>query len=126
VTPMMELTSPMVGAAFLFFTGVYQLTPIKQACLRTCQSPFGFLTSRWRAGTRGAFCMGVEHGVYCVGCCWALMLLLFVGGVMNLAVIAVITAVVLIERLAPFGAQSSRATGALLVALGAWAWAFTR
>ena len=85
---MMEVTSPVVGATLLFIAGVYQLTPIKQACLRTCQSPLGFLMSRWRPGWSGAFRMGLEHGALCVGCCWALMLLLFAGGVMNLAVIA--------------------------------------
>ena len=67
-SPMMEATHPVVGAALLLIAGVYQLTPIKQACLRTCQSPFGFLMSRWRTGVSGAFRMGLEHGVHCVGC----------------------------------------------------------
>jgi predicted metal-binding membrane protein len=120
ISSMMEVTSPVVGAALLLIAGVYQLTPIKQACLRTCQSPLGFLMSRWRTGIAGAFRMGVEHGALCVGCCWALMLLLFVGGVMNLAVIAVLTAVVAFEKLTPFGAQGARISGVVLIAAAAW------
>jgi predicted metal-binding membrane protein len=120
ISSMMEVTSPVVGAALLLIAGVYQLTPIKQACLRTCQSPLGFLMSRWRAGATGAFRMGVEHGALCVGCCWALMLLLFVGGVMNLAVIAMLTAVVAFEKLTRFGAQGARVTGVVLIAAAAW------
>ena len=120
VSSMMEITSPVVGAALLLIAGVYQLTPIKQACLRTCQSPLGFLMSRWRPGVAGAFRMGVEHGALCVGCCWALMLLLFVGGVMNLAVIAVLTMLVAFEKLTPFGVQSARVSGAVLIAAGVW------
>ena len=95
---------------------MYQLTPIKQACLRTCQSPLGFLMHRWRTGVMGAFRMGLEHGAVCVGCCWALMLLLFAGGVMNLAVIAALTAFVAFEKLTPLGARGARVSGVLLVA----------
>ena len=83
---------PALGAALLVVAGVYQLTPFKRACLQACQSPLGFLLSRWRDGAGGAFRMGIDHGLYCLGCCWALMLLLFVGGVMNLAVIGALTA----------------------------------
>jgi len=99
---------------------VFQLTPIKHSCLRTCQSPLGFLMSRWRAGLSGAFMMGIEHGAYCVGCCWALMLLLFVGGVMNLTVIAALTAFVAFEKLAPLGMHGARISGLLLIAAGFW------
>jgi len=120
VSPMMEVTSPVVGATLLLVAGIYQLTPIKLACLRTCRSPLGFLMSRWRAGLAGAFRMGVEHGALCVGCCWALMLLLFAGGVMNLAVIAALTALVAFEKLAPFGAQGARISGVLLMATALW------
>jgi len=116
VSPMMEATSPVVGAALLLIAGIYQLTPMKQACLRTCQSPLGFLMSRWRTGLSGAFRMGLGHGALCVGCCWALMLLLFVGGVMNLAVIAALTALVAFEKLTPFGALGARISGVLLIA----------
>jgi predicted metal-binding membrane protein len=117
---MMEVTRPAVGATLLFIAGIYQLTPMKRTCLRTCQSPLGFLMSRWRPGLTGAFRMGLEHGFFCVGCCWALMLLLFVGGVMNLAVIAALTAFVAFEKLAPFGVQGVRVTGVLLIAAGLW------
>jgi predicted metal-binding membrane protein len=120
VSSMMEITSPAVGATLLFIAGVYQLTPIKHACLRTCQSPLGFLMSRWRNGLSGAFGMGLEHGAYCVGCCWALMLLLFAGGVMNLAVIAALTAFVAFEKLAPLGVQGARISGGLLIMAGLW------
>jgi predicted metal-binding membrane protein len=120
VSPMMEVTRPGVGAALLLVAGLYQLTPIKMACLRTCQSPLGFLMSRQRAGLSGAFKMGVEHGAYCVGCCWALMLLLFAGGVMNLTVIAALTVFVAFEKLTPFGVLGARVSGGLLVAAGVW------
>jgi len=120
VSPMMEITSRVGGATLLLIAGIYQLTPIKHACLRTCQSPLGFLMSRWRTEWSGAFRMGLEHGLYCVGCCWALMLLLFVGGVMNLTVIAALTAFVAFEKLAPFGMRGARISGVLLIAAGLW------
>jgi predicted metal-binding membrane protein len=120
VSPMMEVTSPLAGAALLTIAGVYQLTPLKQSCLRTCRSPLGFLMSRWRPRSAGAFRMGLEHGALCVGCCWALMLLLFAGGVMNLAVIAALTGFVAFEKLTPFGARGARVSGALLIAAALW------
>ena len=120
VSPMMEVTSPVIAAALLLITGTYQLTPIKHACLRTCRSPLGFLMSRWRSGLAGAFRVGLEHGAVCVGCCWAMMLLLFVGGVMNLVVIAALTAVVAFEKLTPFGARGARISGVLLIATALW------
>ena len=120
VSSMMEVTGPRVGAALLFVAGAYQLTPMKQVCLRTCRSPFAFLMSRWRSGAAGAFRMGLDHGLFCAGCCWALMLLLFVGGVMNLGVIAALTAFVAVEKLARPGLRASRLAGALLIAVGFW------
>jgi predicted metal-binding membrane protein len=120
VSPMMEVTSPTAGAMLLFIAGLYQLTPIKLACLRTCQSPLAFLMSRWRSGVSGALYMGLQHGAYCVGCCWALMLLLFAGGVMNLTVIAALTAFVAFEKLAPFGVHGARIAGVLLIVAGCW------
>ena len=120
VSSMMEVTSPVLGATLLFVAGVYQLTPFKHACLRTCRSPLGFLMSRWRPGLAGAFRMGLEHGVLCVGCCWALMLLLFAGGVMNLAVIGALTALVAFEKLTVLGAQGARISGVLLIASAFW------
>ena len=120
VSSMLEVTSPMVGATLLVIAGVYQLTPLKLACLRSCQSPLGFLMSRWRAGSVGAFRMGLAHGVLCVGCCWALMLLLFAGGVMNLAVIVALTAFVAFEKLTPFGARGARISGVMLIVAALW------
>ena len=120
LSPMMELTSPGAGATLLILAGVYQLTPFKRVCLRSCRSPISFLLGHWRAGSLGAFRMGIDHGVYCVGCCWALMLLLFVGGVMNLYVIAALTTLVAIEKILPAGEQGSRLSGGLLIALAVW------
>ena len=120
ISPMMETTSSAAGATLLVLAGVYQLTPLKRECLRKCQSPLGFLMSRWRSGLSGAFRMGLEHGAHCVGCCWALMLLLFAGGVMNLTVIAALTAFVALEKLAPFGVHSAWFSGVLLIAAGVW------
>ena len=120
ITPMMEVSSRTAAAVFLIVAGVYQWTPWKQACLTACQSPLAFLMRRWRSGAWGAFRMGVDHGAYCVGCCWALMLLLFAGGVMNLTVIAALTAFVAFEKLAPVGIWGARISGALLIGAAAW------
>ena len=120
LTPMMEVSGTVAAAALLAIAGIYQWTPLKQACLATCQSPMAFITRRWRSGNIGAFRMGAEHGVYCVGCCWALMLLLFAGGVMNLAVIAALTIFVAFEKLAPLGRWGARVSGAALIACAAW------
>jgi predicted metal-binding membrane protein len=119
LTPMME-TGSAVGAGLLVIAGIYQLTPLKAICVSTCQSPLGFLMRHWRRGTAGALRMGIQHGAYCVGCCWALMLLLFAGGVMNLGVIAALTAFVAFEKLTPYGVQGARVSGALLIASGVW------
>ena len=120
LNPMMEVSGRRAGAVFLLMAGLYQVTPWKQACLNACQSPLAFLMGRWRSGVWGAFRTGVEHGAYCLGCCWALMLLLFAGGVMNLTVIAALTAFVSFEKIAAAGVQSARVSGALLVAAAAW------
>lgn len=120
ITPMMETGSPLAAGALLVAAGVYQLTPFKAACLHSCRSPLSFIAQRWRTGGGGAFRMGLEHGLYCVGCCWALMLLLFVGGVMNLWVIVALTVVVLVEKLAAFGVHTTRVSGAALILLGGW------
>lgn len=120
LSPMMEASTPRVSAVLLLIAGIYQFTPLKLACLSSCQAPLGFFMRRWRKGTAGALKMGMEHGAFCVGCCWALMLLLFAGGVMNLAVILALTAFVAFEKLVPMGPWSSRASGALLIAIGVW------
>ena len=120
LTPMMESSTRFAAAWLIVVAGLYQLTPLKQACLRSCRTPIAFLASRWRNGLMGAMRMGAEHGTYCLGCCWALMLLLFAGGVMNLAVVVALTVWVAIERLAPFGEQSARISGALLLMAAGW------
>ncbi len=113
---MMASTSRWLGVAVLVTAGVYQLTPLKEACLHHCRSPLAFVTQHWRPGVGGAFVMGLHHGAYCVGCCWLLMALLFVGGVMNLLWIALIAGFVLLEKIAPAGRVVARATGVLLIA----------
>ena len=119
VSPMwMWSESSRLTGALLIAAGVYQLTPVKIACLDGCRSPIEFLSRHWRAGSGGAFRMGIVHGAYCVGCCWALMLLLFAGGVMNLLWIAVLSIIVVIEKTAPFGRTFGRVLGALLLAVG--------
>jgi predicted metal-binding membrane protein len=118
LSSMMKTTSTALAGAVLIAAGLYQWTPLKQFCLRHCRSPLEFMTTHWRAGVRGAFLMGFQHGAYCVGCCWLLMLLLFVGGVMNFAWIGGIALFILIEKLAPAGHWIGRGAGALLVAWG--------
>jgi len=118
LSPMMESASPALGAALLIVAGLYQWTPLKESCLTNCRSPAQFLTQHARPGVGGALRLGLHHGLYCVGCCWALMLLLFAGGVMSLAWIGAITIFVLLEKLAPFGAQGGRLSGGLLVGAG--------
>jgi predicted metal-binding membrane protein len=120
VNPMMEMSSGMAIGLTLLLAGGYQFTPLKRRCLRHCRSPLSFVMQRWRSGAGGALRMGLEHGAYCVGCCWALMLLLFAGGVMNLTIIVGLTIVVLVERVMPFGASASRALGIVLLAAGTW------
>jgi predicted metal-binding membrane protein len=120
MTMMMEPSNRRFAAALLIVAGVYQLTPYKDACLHICRSPLQMLTMRWREGIAGALHMGASHGLYCLGCCWALMLLLFAGGIMNLAVILALTVWVAIEKLSPFGKQSARVGAALLLAVGGW------
>jgi predicted metal-binding membrane protein len=120
LSPMMELASPTASAAFLILAGVYQMTPLKRMCLQLCRSPISFLFRHWRPGSLGALRMGLSHGIYCVGCCWALMLLLFVGGVMNLYIIAALTTLVAIEKIAQIGEMGSRLTGGVLIALALW------
>jgi predicted metal-binding membrane protein len=118
LSPMLETTNRWLGAGILIAAGLWQLTPLKAVCLRHCRSPLGFLIGNWRAGGLGALRMGLEHGVYCLGCCWFLMTLLFVGGVMNLYWIAGIAVFVLLEKVIPQGHWLSRITGVALVAWG--------
>jgi predicted metal-binding membrane protein len=119
LSPMMSSNSAAFGAALLVAAGVYQLTPLKNACLRNCRAPAHFLARNWRTGNLGAFRMGLTLGAYCVGCCWILMGLLFVGGVMNLLWIAAIAIFVLLEKTSPFGDVSGRFAGAAMILVGA-------
>jgi predicted metal-binding membrane protein len=118
ISPSMALESPWMTSALLVIAGTYQLSPLKSACLRQCRSPAEFLTRHWQPGVIGAIRLGVRHGTYCVGCCWMLMALLFVGGVMNFVWIAALTLVVGIERLAPRGDWFGRAAGVALISWG--------
>jgi predicted metal-binding membrane protein len=115
LSPMMETRAPVLGAVILFAAGIYQLTPIKGACLAQCRSPAAYVAEHWRAGTHGALRMGLRHGLYCLGCCWAIMLLLFFGGVMSLTWIALLAIAVMSEKLLPFGDLMGRAAGPLLI-----------
>ena len=112
--------APRVGGVLLLAAGVYQFTPLKRVCLARCQSPVGFVLTEWREGPRGAFIMGLRHGAFCVGCCWALMALLFVAGVMNLLWVAALAALVLAEKLVPSERLTSWTAGTLLLAWGGW------
>lgn len=118
VTPMGVSTSATLGGTLLLAAGAYQFTGIKDACLRQCRTPLGFLLNEWRPGRGGAIVMGVRHGAFCVGCCWALMALLFVLGVMNLWWIALVAAVVLLEKVVPSPALT-KTLGATLMVWGA-------
>jgi predicted metal-binding membrane protein len=100
--------------------GIYQLSPLKNICLKHCRSPADYLYRHWRSGRLGAARMGLEHGLYCVGCCWSLMALLFVGGVMNLMWIAGLALFVLIEKLAQNGYWFDRASGLLMITAGGY------
>ena len=116
LSPMMTSMSPVFGGLVLLGVAAYQWTPYKDACLRRCRSPVWFLSTYWQDGANGALRMGLAHGTYCLGCCWALMLILFVGGVMNLLCVAVITIFVLAEKVLPRGRDFGRA-GAVLMGL---------
>lgn len=111
--------TPQWAGLFLLAAGVYQLTPWKEACLRHCRSPIGFFLEHWSPGARGAVAMGLHHGLYCVGCCWVLMLLMFVGGAMSVPTMAVLCGFILAERLLPPGPWVSRIPGATLIVWGA-------
>ena len=118
LTPMMASASPLFGAGLLLVAGLYQLTPWKSACLRHCQSPALYLAGKFTPGAAGAVKVGVGHGGYCLGCCWVLMGLLFLGGVMNLVWIAAITAFVLLEKLLPVRFRTANATGWMMIGTG--------
>jgi len=112
---LMVSTKAGVSATILALAGMYQLSPWKRMCLKHCRAPAEFLSHHWKPGTRGALRMGLEHGAFCVGCCWMLMGLLFVGGIMNVLWIALLAIFVLLEKVAPYGSWFARATGIVLL-----------
>lgn len=116
----MALKIEAMAGGVLIAAGVYQWTPLKHVCLKKCRSPFGFLATEWRDGLAGAVVMGWRHGLFCVGCCWALMALLFVAGVMNTLWIIALTLLVVVEKVAPYGDLIARLTGLGLALAGAW------
>lgn len=120
LTMMMELSDQRLSAAALILAGLYQWTPLKQSCLTRCRSPAQFISSHWRRGPVGAADLGFRYGLYCLGCCWALMLLLFACGVMHFGYIVLLSVLVLAEKSAPWGLSAARVCGALLVGLGVW------
>jgi predicted metal-binding membrane protein len=114
----MMSTSVWLGGALLLGAGIFQFTPLKRACLARCRGPLEFITTRWREGNAGVFRMGLEHGAFCTGCCWALMALLFVAGVMNILWIAVLTLFVCLEKMLPANARINAVIGVLLAIWG--------
>ena len=116
----MESASAALGGSLLIAAGAYELTPYKRVCLEHCRAPAHFISQHWRRGLSGAFRLGLALGAYCVGCCWILMGLLFVGGVMNLLWIAVIAAFILLEKTVPFGHTGGRLVGVAIIAALVW------
>lgn len=118
LSPAMKMSSPRLAGVVLLAAGLYQLTPWKGRCLTHCRSPLGFLMTSWRDGKLGAMRMGLGHGAYCLGCCWALMCMLFAVGIMNLAWVAILTVLVLLEKIGPAGTALARIAGAGMIARG--------
>ncbi len=120
LSPALVTNSPRLGAGLLFAAGVWQLTRWKDVCLSRCRDPVYFFAQHFRPGVRGALALGFRYGLYCLGCCWLLMGLLFVGGVMNLLWVAALAVFVLAEKLTPRGASGGRVAGVAMIALAAW------
>ena len=118
ISPGTARLTPVVGGIVVIVAGIYQLTPLKSACLTHCRSPFDFILNHWRDGAPGAMRMGLEHGLYCLGCCWFLMTLLFAAGIMSLLWMAAITAFVFVEKLFPAGRWIARASGVAMLGFG--------
>lgn len=116
--PTLRTYGAVIGGLTLAGAGIYQLTPLKYLCLSQCRSPLGFLLGSWRDGYMGAFRMGLEHGLYCLGCCWSLMTILFVVGTMNLVWMGLLSAVIFAEKIVPYGVELGKASGIALVAFG--------
>jgi len=118
LSPMMVANSPTLGATILIAAGIYQQLPVKDQCLKHCRGPIHFISEHWKTGVWGAFRMGIEHGGFCIGCCWMLMALLFVLGVMNLVWIAALSLFVLLEKILPKSWKISLFSGIILIGWG--------
>jgi predicted metal-binding membrane protein len=118
ISPMMDARDHWFGGSLLVLAGLYQFTPFKRACLASCRNPVEFVIRNWKPGLYGGFYLGAANGLYCLGCCWALMMLLFVGGVMNLWWIGALTVFVLLEKATPFGEKGGRYSGLLIALAG--------
>ena len=118
LTAMMASNSQVLGGSLLLVAGAWQFSPLKEQCLQHCRSPFDFISRYWKRGVIGASGMGIRHGLVCLGCCWALMALLFVGGFMNLLWIAILSVFVLLEKVLPWAEKSARLTGSVMLVIG--------
>ena len=119
--PMMDSRSYLLSGAILIIAGIYQFTPLKDVCLNQCRTPLGFIMTAWKDGNMGALKMGLHHGLFCVGCCWALMLILFAVGVMNMLWVILITIFVLLEKVLPISPTATRMiTGVALIIWGGY------
>lgn len=118
MSPMASITNPAVGGTLLLTAGLYQWIGLKNTCLSQCRTPLGFILTEWREGVRGALIMGLRHGRYCLGCCWALMGLLFVVGIMNLLWVGILAVFVLLEKIVPFGQWLGKAAGMVMIIWG--------
>ena len=120
LTHNLVISSPLLGGILLVAAGVFQWTPLRDTCMSKCRSPLGFLMAEWREGRLGALIMGLKHGAFCVGCCWLLMLLSFVLGIMNLVWMAMVSIFMMIEKAYPGSQWISRTAGLILVTWGLW------
>jgi predicted metal-binding membrane protein len=118
IATMKPVNSTLLGVGLLMSAGIWQLSPWKETCLNHCRAPIQFLSENWQAGTMGALQMGLKHGLFCLGCCWMLMALLFYGGIMNLLWIIGLAIFILIEKVSPVNIHFSRYSGMLLIAWG--------
>jgi len=118
LSPSLAFVSTRLSGVVFLLAAAYEFSPLKSRCLTQCSSPISFITSHWRPGIVGVLRMGVSHGAFCVGCCWALMLLLFTAGVMNILWVAVLSVLVLVQKLLPYGRMTTRATGAAMAVVG--------
>lgn len=116
--PALRTYGAAIGGLTLIGAGIYQLTPLKYLCLSQCRSPLGFLLTSWRDGAMGALRMGVDHGAYCLGCCWSLMAVLFVMGTMNLVWMGILSIVIFMEKIMPYGVTVGKASGIALILFG--------